>query len=39
MGHLLHPFVSSLVETPIGRARLHGLSTEIKATGWGKCSV
>jgi hypothetical protein len=27
------PFVLSIVETPIGRTRLHGLSTALEASG------
>ena len=26
-------------ETPIGRTRLHGLSTGLEANGWGSCTV
>ena len=35
----IHPFVSSVVETPIRRARAMGLSTTLEANGllkWGR---
>ena len=39
MGHSSNPFVSSVVKTPIGRARLHGLSTTLEANGVGKAAM
>ena len=39
MGHPSNPFVSSVVETPIGRARLYGLSTALEANGVGNADM
>ena len=39
MLHSSNPFVSSVVETPIGRACLHGLSTTLEANGVGNADV